>query len=244
MSLKRRLTTIFMMLIAAFVIGGTQIAAAHASETELELLGVTEEEYDLARDEAAVAYNNELVAMGWLSADEAADLNERGRFANIGRGQYYDVLDKDVFIADALGMSVAELESAEAAADAAKLAERVEAGRLTEAEAADHAALDTFEATIDEDAVLAQSLGISNAELAAARADNLEYSDLLDQLGLSRDDVNDAEEAIYAELLANAVADGTLTAEQAAQFEDGCNGGRNGGRGRNNGTPDITTADA
>lgn len=226
MTLKRRLTTIFMMLIAAFVIGGTQIAAAHASETELERLGVTEEEYDLARDEAAVAYNNELVAMGWLSADEAAELNEATRFANLGRGQYYDVLDKDVFIADALGVSVGELESAEEAADAAKLAERVAEGRLTEEEAADHAALDAFKATIDEDAILARSLGISEAELTAARANNLEYSDLLEQLGLTRAEVNDAEEAIYAELVADAVADGTLTPEQAEQFEDGCNSRR------------------
>ncbi len=242
MTLKRRLTTIMMTLLAAFVIGGTQIAAAHASEAELEQLGVTEEEYDLAKDEAAVAYNNELVAMGWLSADEAAELT---RFANIGRGQYYDVLDKDVFIADALGVSMGELESAEAAADAAKLAERVEEGRLTEAEAADHVALDAFRDTIDKDVVLAQSLGISNAELAAARADNLAYSDLLDQLGLTRAEVNDAEEAVYAELVADAVADGTLTAEQAAQFEDGCNsGGRNGGRGRNNDAPADPTNDA
>ena len=237
MKLKQRFKRSTLVLMAIAVIGTTQIAAAKINDAGLELLGITEAEYETARDEAAVSYNNELVAMGWISAEEAAEENDEGDWARIGRGQYYSgILDKDVFIADSLGVSLAEWEEAEDASYAANIAEKIESGRLTAEEAADKQAIHDFKASIDEDSVLAQALGISVAELDEARADNVTYSDLLDELGLTDDEVDAAEEAITAQLVEDAVADGSLTAEQAEQVLNGRNGHGHGGKhGRGNG---------
>ena len=237
MKLKQRFKRSTLVLMAIAVIGTTQIAAAKINDAGLELLGITEAEYETARDEAAVSYNNELVAMGWISAEEAAEENDEGDWARIGRGQYYSgILDKDVFIADSLGVSLAEWEEAEDASYAANIAEKIESGRLTAEEAADKQAIHDFKASIDEDSVLAQALGISVAELDEARADNVTYSDLLDELGLTDDEVDAAEEAITAQLVEDAVADGSLTVEQAEQLLNGRNGHGHGGKhGRGNG---------
>ena len=237
MKLKQRFKRSTLVLMAIAVIGTTQIAAAKINDAGLELLGITEAEYETARDEAAVSYNNDLVAMGWISAEEAAEENDEGDWARIGRGQYYSgILDKDVFIADSLGVSLAEWEEAEDASYAANIAEKIESGRLTAEEAADKQAIHDFKASIDEDSVLAQALGISVAELDEARADNVTYSDLLDELGLTDDEVDAAEEAITAQLVEDAVADGSLTVEQAEQLLNGRNGHGHGGKhGRGNG---------
>ena len=248
---KQRLMSGGLVLMAAVFIGGTQIAAAKLNDAGFEALGITEADYETARDEAKIAYNNELVAMGWISAEEAAEENEDGDWARIGRGQYYHVLDKDLFIADALGVSLAELQSAEDASFDAKLAEKVADGDLTEAEAADKEAIHDFKESIDKDSILAQALGISVSELNAARAANTEFSDLLDDLGLTRGEVRDAEQAIMAELVQDAVEDGTLTAEQAEQLQNGRSGrgrgrgrGGRGGNGNGNNPPPPPTDDA
>ena len=249
MKLKQRLKRSGLVLMAIAVIGTTQIAAAKINDAGLELLGISEADYETARDEAAVAYNNELVAMGWISAEEAAEENEEGDWARIGRGQYYSgILDKDVFIADSLGISLAEWEAAEDASYDARIAEKIEDGRLTADEAADKQAIHDFKASIDEDSVLAQALGISVAELDEARANNVTYSDLLDELGLTDDEVDAAEQAITAQLVEDAVADGSLTAEQAEQVLNGRDGhghgGKHGrGRGRGNNDPEPSPTD-
>lgn len=248
MKLKQRFKRSTLVLMAIAVIGTTQIAAAKINDAGLELLGITEAEYETARDEAAVSYNNELVAMGWITAEEAAAENEEGDWARIGRGQYYSgILDKDVFIADSLGVSLAEWEAAEDASYAANIAEKIESGRLTAEEAADKQVIHDFKASIDDDSVLAQALGISVAELDEARANNVTYSDLLEELGLTDDEVDAAEEAITAQLVEDAVADGSLTAEQAEQVLNGRNGhghggkhGRGNGRGNNELEPEPT----
>ncbi len=248
MIIKQRLMKSGLVLMALATLGGTQIAAAaKLNESGLETLGISAEMYEAAVDDAAVAYNNELVAMGWLSAEEAAEENEEGHWARIGRGDYYSgILDKDVFIADALGISMSALDSAEDASQAAKLAEKVAEGDLTQAEADNKVALSNFKEGIDDDSVLAQALGITVNELDAARSANVEFSDLLDELGLTSQEVRQAQHDIYEQLLADAVADGTLTAEQAEQSQNRRNG-RNRGQGRGNGddAPAVgPTADA
>lgn len=60
------------MLMAVAFIGASRVSAGTINDAGLELLGITEAEYEMARDKAAEAYNNELAAMGWISAEEAA----------------------------------------------------------------------------------------------------------------------------------------------------------------------------
>jgi hypothetical protein len=147
----RRLAGGTLALVAVTFIGGSQIAAASGlGEAGLEALNITEATYDAARDEAKIAYNAELVALGWISAEEAAAENTAGDWAHIGRGQYYEgILDKDTFVADALGVTAAQLDAAEDASHEAESAERIAAGRMTAEEAANRQAVYAFKEGID-----------------------------------------------------------------------------------------------
>ena len=237
---KRKLfgSTGALALIGALAV--TQIAAAGGiNEAGLESLNITEEQYDAAKDSAKEAYNAEMVALGWATAEEAAEANEDDKWVRIGRGQYYKgILDKDDFMADALGVTDAQWEAAEEASFDAKLAERVESGRYTEEEAADKEALHDFKQSIDKDAVLAEAMGISLSDLAAARSANTSYDDLLDSLSITDDEVDANKDAIMQGLVEDAVEDGTLTPEQAedalSRRGRGNRDGRRGG-GRNGG---------
>ncbi len=243
MIIKQRLMKSSLLVMAFAVLGGTQIAAAaKLNETGLETLGISAETYEAAVDDAAVAYNNELVAMGWVTQAEADEESADGDWVRLGRGTYYaGILEKDVFIADALGISMSELDAAEDASQAAHTAEHIAEGDITEAEAADKAALQAFKESIDKDSVLAQAMGITVADLDAARSQNVEYSDLLDELGLTSQEVREAQQAIYDQLIADAVADGTLSAEQAEQANqrNGRNGRGNRGGGNGDGEGDA-----
>ena len=124
----------------------TQVAAAaNIGTTGLELLGITQETYREAKTTAKQAYNAEMVELGWATAEKAERADARNRWVRVGSGQYYaGILDKDAFIADALGISVDALAAAEDANYEAKLATKVERGRITEEESADLGSLINF----------------------------------------------------------------------------------------------------
>lgn len=227
---KRKIATSSMALMLIGGIGGTQIAAAGGlNDTGLDTLGITEAQYDAARDDAKAAYNEEMIDLGWVTEEEAAEATAEDKWVKIGRGQYYQgILDKDAFVADALGISEVALDSAEQASYDAKIAERVAEGDMTAEEAANKVAIHDFKDGIDDDSVLAQALGISVNDLNTARAANTSYEDLLTNLGLTNDDVRANTTAIKEQLVADAIADGTLTEEQGASVLEG----RSGRRGR------------
>lgn len=115
-----------------------------------------------------------------------------------GRGWHGE--ESSSALAEALGITVEELQAAQGAATAAAIDKAVEAGLLTEDQAAtlkERGAgrfrdMDHFGAgDVDTDALLADALGISVDELTAAR------------------------EKVFTDSLAQAVADGTMTEEQA-----------------------------
>ena len=74
---------------------------------------------------------------------------------------------------------------------------------------------------VDRDAVqaaVADALGISVDELAAAHAEGTTLATLADEQGVSLDDVQAAVQAVIEEAVAQAVADGTITQAQADQI--------------------------
>ena len=228
---KQKLINSSLVLGFAATIGVTQIAAASINDTGLEVLGITEVQYEEAKDEAKEAYINELADLGWITDAEAAEAIEEGERIRLGRSQYYKgIVDKEALLADALGVTEAQLDAAQEASFDAKLAERIEEGRLTAEEAADKEAIHDFKQSIDKDEVLAEALGISVAELDAYRASNTDWNDVLDDLGLTSEDVRDEQQAIKQDLIDDAVDNGTLTEEQAEQAANG-----RGGRGGNGG---------
>ena len=74
---------------------------------------------------------------------------------------------------------------------------------------------------VDREAVqaaVADALGISVDELAAAHAEGTTLATLADEQGVSLDDVQAAVQAVIEEAVAQAVADGTITQAQADQI--------------------------
>ena len=130
-------------------------------------------------------------------------------------------LDYDSFLADALGITVEELQEAYSEASAAMLDEAVAQGYLTEEQAELIEARNALMAYIDHDEILAEALGISVTELEEAREADQDLSDLLDELGLEADDVREAMQAAYEKAVQEAVEAGVITQEQADQILEG-----------------------
>jgi hypothetical protein len=140
-------------------------------------------------------------------------------------------LDYDVFLAEALDISVDQLQSAREQARAAMLDEAVARGTITEAQVALMEARAALREYIDEQALLAEALGITAAELEAAREVEKPLSVLIYELGLEPAEVRENMQAAYEKAVQQAVDEGVITAEQAEQFQnDGFRMDRFGGR--------------
>lgn len=163
-------------------------------------------------------------------------------------------------LADAQGVEMATIEAAVYDAHVAAVNDAVAAGDLTQAEAdvlLERLALQQLaRQVIDKDAIdaaVAELLGVTVEELQAAHGDRAAMTALLDAAGVTRADVQATVEATRQALVDAAVADGTLTAEQAEQIlaggprgghgGPGGRGGRRGSGGLNGqATPSSTTA--
>lgn len=129
-------------------------------------------------------------------------------------------LDYDTFLADALGISVEELEAARESANEAALAEAIASGYLSEEQADMIQARDALKDYIDKEALLAEALGISIDELQAAREEDKGLSTLMEELGLEAADVRENLQAAYQVAIQEAVDAGVITQEQADQIQD------------------------
>ena len=102
----------------------------HKGEALAEALGITVEELEAAHDEAKEAALAQAVADGLISQEEAdAILAGEARPRGLGRQAG---IDGQAFLADALGISVEELEAAIEQVQADRLAAMVEAGAITQ----------------------------------------------------------------------------------------------------------------
>src|SRR5690606_20488807 len=91
--------------------------------------GITVEELRAAQEEAAEAALAQAVTDGLLTQGQADELLERGI---TGRRFHLQGSDFDTFLADALGITVEELEAAKLQVHASHLAEMVDAGVITQ----------------------------------------------------------------------------------------------------------------
>jgi hypothetical protein len=165
----------------------------------------------------------------------------RGGFRPFGhRGWFGGAIDYDSFLADALGVSVEELQSARESAKNAALDEAVAQGYITEEQAELVKARKALMAYIDKEELLADALGISVDELQAAREEGKSIGTLIDELGLETAEVRAAMQANYEEAVQAAVGDGVITQDQADEIlsGEGCGfgfGGHPGGWGKRGG---------
>jgi len=161
----------------------------------------------------------------------------RGGIRLFGHHGWFDeALDYDSFLANALGISVEELQSAQQTAESAALDEAVAQGYITEERAELMKARIALMAYIDKDALIADALGISVDELQSAREEGKSVRDLIDELELDTSDVRDALQVGYEGTVQAAVDDGIITQDQADEFLSGGTrlfdlGGRLGKRG-------------
>ncbi len=159
-------------------------------------------------------------------------------------------------LAAANGTTVDAIHDAIFDASVAKVNTLVDSGDLTEEEGA--AIIEKLElkqlarAIIDRDVLkqaAADAIGVTVAELEAAKEART-MSELLEENGVTRDEVNTAVEAAKNDMIDQALANGDITEEQAEQLREmrsgkGGKGGR-GGRGGNRApaAPDDAANDA
>lgn len=153
---------------------------AHSStDTYLaDALGITIEELDAAYQKAQEAAIAQAVTDGLLTQEEADQLlaNDFGRHGHGFLG------DQDTYLAAALGITVEELQAAELTAQAAKLADMVAAGTLTQEQADLMTAQQAVQNYLDQDAISQMLQEVYATAVAAAVADGVITQAQADQL--------------------------------------------------------------
>ena len=147
-------------------------------------------------------------------------------------------------LAEALGITVDELEDAQQQAYAASVADAVAAGQITQEQADQILARHALKSYIDRQAILAAALGMSVDDLEAALADGQSIVDLMVEQGIDSATLQTNAQSAYGAAVRQAVADGVITQAQADEIlaGDGFNlfgrggfgghrGGHHGGRG-------------
>ena len=125
-------------------------------------------------------------------------------------------------LAEQLGVTVAELEAAEDAVQQAMLAQLVEDGTITQEELDEMLAMQELRALgqeifsrDDAQAVIAEQLGLTVEELAAAKDEGTRLSDLAEQQGVDLETLQTAVSDARTAAIEQAVTDGTITQDQA-----------------------------
>ena len=124
-------------------------------------------------------------------------------------------IDRQALLADALGITVDELEAANEKADLAGVQQAFDDGWLGQNQADLMTAQIKLRNFVDHDALLADALGMTAEEAAAARADGKSMRTLLAEKGLDPADVATAMQTAVQAQLDKAVTDGIITQAQA-----------------------------
>jgi len=127
-----------------------------------------------------------------------------------GRGN----IDRDALLAEALGITVEELQAARQEADLAAVQQMLDEGWLGQNQADLMTAQIQLRDYIDRDALLAEVLGVTVEEVQTARTGGT-MATLIDGSGLEPVDLRTNMEAAYQAVLDQAVTDGVITQEQA-----------------------------
>lgn len=150
-------------------------------------------------------------------------------FGGLGAGD-----ERGAHLAEALGISVDALKAAQLKALEKGLAAAVADERLTQAQADLMLAGAKLNGAIDRQAIMAEALGLSVADLEAARAAGKTMRDLLDDADLDAAALRDKLTAATEAAIAKAVADGVITQAEADALK-AAKAGRSFGFGRHGG---------
>ena len=136
-----------------------------------------------------------------------------------------DRIDHTELLADALDVTVEELQAARETARQAALEQALAEGRITQEQVDRMLSLQAVRSYVERDVLLAEVLDMSLAELQAALEDGATLSTLMADQGLDAAALREALTEAHKEALAQAVVDGVITQEQADALEDGCGRG-------------------
>ncbi len=151
----------------------------------------------------------------------------QGRFDGHDRFHGRGGADEEA-LADALGITVEELQAARQKIAADRLAQAVEAGRITKDQANTMLAMQALKGYLDHQTILAQALGVDAEAFAAAR----EAGTLRDLLAeITPADLQENMRKAVEEAVQQAVKDNVITEEQAALVLEQVESGQ-GARGR------------
>ena len=171
------------------------------NEFLLDALGISAEELQDAVEEAGIAALENAVAEGMLTQEQADVLLSRGltgRFGMLGgRMGIAEGGDYLTFLADALDVSVEELQSAFADAQSASVAEAVEQGSITQEQADMMIAMQALKDYINPQALFE------------------------DVTGMSTEQFHESRQAAFQEAIQSAVEAGVITQEQADHILEG-----------------------
>ncbi|MEW5960793.1 MAG: hypothetical protein AB1801_23965 [Chloroflexota bacterium] len=149
-----------------------------------------------------------------------------------GAGRFGDQIDYDALLADALGITVEELQAARQQADTAAVQQALDKGLITQDEADLMSARIQLKNYLDREALTAKALGITPEALQAARDEGKPLAVLIYELGLQPATVRANMQTAFAEAMQQAVTDGVITQDQADQLQNGPGFGFGGFHGR------------
>ena len=130
-------------------------------------------------------------------------------------------IDREALLADALGITVEELQAAQDKAHEAAMQQAVDEGLITQDQADMMAAGYKLRDYVDREAVMAKALGLSVEELQAAQDAGKPLSVIIYEQGLDPATLRTNMQSAFEETIQQAVADGVITQEQADQITDG-----------------------
>lgn len=187
-----------------------------------EALGITTDELQVAKDAAHAAIIEQAVTDGLLTQEQADELlsGESSLRGFGGHGLRLGGTDHDAYLAEALGISVEELDAAQETARTAALQQAVDEGLITQEQVDQMAAAQALKDAIDQDAIIAEILGVTVEEYQAAKEAHT-VQDLVDASGLSREELATAVQEAYTAAVQQAVTDGIITQEQADALANG-----------------------
>ena len=138
-----------------------------------------------------------------------------------GFGRFGGETDRQAELADALGITVEELEAAQQKVLADNLAQMVEDGFLTQDQANSMLAMDALRRYLDHEAIMAEALGLSVEEIEAAREDGTLFELMAEQMANTTPaEMHEKMQQAMSDALDQAVADNVITAEQAELVRD------------------------
>lgn len=186
-----------------------------------EALGITVEQLEAAQLEAKEAAVAQAVEEDVLTQEQADAILEGDRGGAVfGKWARHKMDDDQRFLADALGITVDELEAARAEAAVTMIDNAVANGDITAEEGELMKARIALSQYIDKEAVVADVLGVSTAELDAAKGDRDALAQLVEDAGLTEDEFRTEMEAAISAAIDEAVEAGVITAEQAEQIRE------------------------